>query len=237
MNYAFALVIMIVFGGLVGYLFGSILFAVHIGKLFKKQDVRNTGSNNPGFTNSTRAYGKKIGLIVLLLDVLKTILPIMIFYCIYRFTLESYCIPFITNSYNPRIFIYVPGIFAIVGHIFPIFHKFKGGKGVASYGGFCICLSPFIALTGIIIIVTCLLITKKMAIGSITAAFFIPFLILIPGINYLYLMYPNIVTCTNIGINQLVIFIPIFVCCFLLSCLVIYRHKNNILNIINSNKN
>ena len=235
MNYAFALVIMIVLGGLLGYLFGSILFAVHIGKLFKKQDVRNTGSNNPGFTNSTRVYGKKIALMVLLLDVLKTIIPIMVFYCIYYFALESYFTPFITSSYNPKIFIYVPGIFAIVGHIFPIFHKFKGGKGVASYGGFCLCLSPFIALIGILIISICLLITKKMAIGSIVAAFFIPFLILIPGINYLYLMYPNIDICVDVALHQLVIFVPVFCCCFLISILVIWRHKKNIVNIINKN--
>lgn len=233
MNYSFALIIMICLGGLIGYLSGSVLFAVYFSNIFKKQDVRQVGSNNPGFTNSTRVYGKKIGFLVLILDVLKTIVPTVVFYLIYRFWLQEYCLPHATQFYNPSIFVYVPGIFAVIGHIFPIFHKFKGGKGVACYGGLCICLSPFIALIGILIIVACVLKTKKMSIGSLSAAIIVPFLVLVPGVNYLYFMYPSINECVTIAINNAVIFVPIFVACLALSALVIFRHKKNIKDLLN----
>ena len=233
MNYTIALLIMIIGGATTGYLFGSVLFAVIIGKILKQHDVRKTGSNNPGFTNSKRVYGKKISLLILFLDIFKTVIPILIFFFIYRFALFNYLNPNITNYYNPAIFIYIPGIFSIIGHIFPIFFKFKGGKGVSSYGGLCLCLSPFIAIIGIILIVVCVLKTKKMSIGSITASLVVPFLVLIPGINYLYMMYPNIINSVHIAINNTIIYLPIFGILLLLSTLVIYRHKENIKNIIN----
>lgn len=237
MNYTIALIIMICGGALCGYLFGSILFAVIISNHYKKVDIRASGSHNPGFTNSTRLYGKKIGALVLGLDTLKAIVPIIIFFLIYRFSLINYLAPFKTNFYDPAIFIYTPGIFAIVGHIFPIFFKFKGGKGISCYGGLCLCLSPFIALIGIIVILIVVKKYKKMSIGSLLDGLIVPFLSLVPGINYFYLMYPNISECVNIAINQIVIFIPIFVALLGVSILVIYRHKENIKNLINKQEN
>lgn len=233
MNYTIALLITIIGGAITGYLFGSVLFAVIIGKLLKQNDIRKIGSNNPGFTNSKRVYGKKISILILLLDISKTIVPILIFFFIYKFIFLEYFKPYITNYYNPGIFIYIPGIFSIIGHIFPIYFKFKGGKGVSSYGGLCLCLSPFIALIGLSVILICVIKTKKMSIGSIVASLVIPFLILIPGINYLYMLYPNIVDSINITINNFIIYLPIFGTLLLLSILVIYKHKKNIINIIN----
>lgn len=233
MNYTIALIIMIIGGAVCGYLSGSILFAVIFSNCFKKTDVRTSGSNNPGFTNSTRLYGKKIGILVLGFDTLKTIIPIVIFFLIYQLALRPYMIPFKTNTYDPAIFIYTPGIFAIVGHIFPIYFKFKGGKGISCYGGLCLCLSPFIALIGIIIIFLAVKLYKKVSIGSLAGALLIPFLSLVPGINYFYMMYPNISICVQVAIHQTIIFVPIFVGLIILSCLVIYRHKNNIRNLLN----
>lgn len=232
MNYTIALIIMIIVGAIVGYLSGSILFAVIISNCFKKTDVRASGSHNPGFTNSTRLYGKKIGALVLGLDTLKTIIPIVIFCLTYQLALKPYMIPFKTNFYDPAIFIYTPGVFAIVGHIFPVFFKFKGGKGISCYGGLCLCLSPFIALIGIIIIFLAVKLYKKVSIGSLFGALLVPFLALIPGVNYFYMMYPNINECVQVAINNIVIFIPIFVTLIVLSCLVIFRHKNNIKNLL-----
>lgn len=236
MNYTIALIIMIIVGGTIGYLSGSILFAIIIGKLFKQQDITKTGSNNPGFTNSTRIYGKKISILVLILDILKTVLPVLIFFFIYNFSLKQYCQDYITSYYNPGIFIYIPGIFSIIGHVFPIFYKFKGGKGVSSFGGLCICISPFIAIIGILIIIVCIKLTKKMSIGSLCGSIIIPFLVLVPGINYLYLMYPNISECVNVAINNTIIFVPIFVAMLLLSFLIIYRHKENIKKLLNNSE-
>lgn len=233
MNYTLALIIMIVGGALFGYLSGSVLFAVIISNYFKKTDVRTLGSNNPGFTNSTRVYGKKIGIFVLSLDTLKAIIPVVVFFFVYQFALRSYMIPYKTNVYDPAIFVYISGAFAIIGHIFPIYFKFKGGKGISCYGGLCLCLSPFIALIGIIIIFLAIKLYKKVSIGSLLGALIIPFLTLIPGVNYFYMMYPNISECVEIAIHKIIIFIPIFAGLIVLSCLTIYRHKKNIKNLLN----
>lgn len=127
---------------LIAYLLGSIPSALWIGKLFYKTDIREHGSGNLGATNTFRILGKKAGFIVTLMDILKgtlaTLLPL---------------IPiFAETSINPLLF----GIFAVIGHMYPIFAKFKGGKAVATSGGiilgyhwpifFILLLSFFIAL-------------------------------------------------------------------------------------------
>ena len=235
--YQISLVILILGGALIGYLFGSIIFAIIISKTFTKSDIRTKGSNNPGFTNSIRVYGTKIAIIVLILDILKAIIPTLIFYFIYRFELSNYCSNYVTDFYDPKIFIYIPGVFAVIGHIFPIYFKFKGGKGVATYGGLCICLSPFIALIGILIIIIVVLTTKKMAIGSLLSSIVIPFLILVPGINYLYLMNFDLVFFIT-KINSLIVkLLPLFGMLLFLSLLVIYSHRGNIKKIINKTEN
>lgn len=235
--YQISLVILILIGAIVGYLFGSIIFAIIISKKFTKSDIRNKGSNNPGFTNSIRVYGTKIAIIVLILDILKAIIPTLIFYFIYQFALNKYCSSYVTDFYDPKIFIYIPGVFAIIGHIFPIYFKFKGGKGVATYGGLCICLSPFITFVAIAIIATCVLITKKMSIGSLVSACIVPFLVLVPGINYLYLYNPQISFFIKDLSYVTVQLLPVFAMLVLMSGLIIFSHRENIKKIINKTEN
>lgn len=114
----------IVIYSFITYLICSIPFGLIVGKLFGR-DVRKEGSGNIGATNVTRVVGKKAGIIVLLLDALKGFLPI--YYLV-------------SNGYNTK-FISVVSIFAVVGHTFSIFLKFKGGKGVATALGVLIALS------------------------------------------------------------------------------------------------
>lgn len=240
-KYQISLVILILIGAIVGYLFGSIVFAIIISKSITKTDIRTKGSNNPGFTNSIRVYGKKIAILVLVLDVLKSVVPVILFYLIYQYVLSLWIgipsNPSSTNFYDPKIFIYIPGIFAIIGHIFPIYFKFKGGKGVATYGGLCICLSPFITLVAIVIIATCVLITKKMSIGSLVSACIVPFLVLVPGINYLYLYNPQISFFIKDLSSVTVQLLPVFAMLVLMSGLVIFSHRENIKKIINKTEN
>lgn len=106
---------------LIAYLLGSIPSALWIGKFFYKIDVRQHGSGNLGATNTFRVLGKKAGFIVTVLDILKgtaaTLLPLLPI--------------FSETTLNPLIF----GVIAVVGHMFPLFAKFKGGKAVATSGG------------------------------------------------------------------------------------------------------
>ena len=106
--------------GLLSYLIGSINFA-YVVSYFKKTDISQLGSGNPGTSNVMRNFGKKFAVIVLLGDVLKGLIPVI----------------FLSTSSNAILY----GALAIVGHIYPIFYKFKGGKGVATFFGVYIALN------------------------------------------------------------------------------------------------
>lgn len=116
------------------YLIGNINFAVIISKL-KKQDIRKMGSGNPGTLNMSRNFGIKIGLLTLVLDMLKGVVPTLVGYLIYR------NVEFVSSnmpiSLMARVFC---GFFVVLGHVFPVFMRFKGGKGIATtIGVFMVC--------------------------------------------------------------------------------------------------
>ena len=137
---------------LFGYLVGSIPTSVILGKIFFKKDLRNYGSGNPGGTNAGRVFGKKIGFLVIFLDIIKTALVFWIIWAITRFTgLGEMTGLFLKGEHLPWLAIF----FATVGHCFPIWLKFKGGKGVAcfmaivggtSWLGFILCFVSFLSV-------------------------------------------------------------------------------------------
>ncbi len=236
-NYHLGLIIIILCGAIVGYLSGSILFALVIEKFIHSDKIKKFGSGNPGFTNTYRIYGKKVSLTVLALDLLKTILPVLIFWAIYISCFKTSFDEEVTKYYNPGIFIYVPGIFAFVGHLFPIYFKFKGGKGVACIGGIYICISPFIALIGIIILVIIIKWKKMMSLAVLIACIILPWLVFVPGISFNYLIYPNIIDSVRANIYSPTIFAELFGILILMSITIFARHTKNIKNIINKREN
>ncbi|MCM3403253.1 glycerol-3-phosphate 1-O-acyltransferase PlsY [Cytobacillus oceanisediminis] len=134
------------------YLIGSFSFALVIGKLFYKTDIRGYGSGNLGATNVYRVLGKKAGLIVAIADLLKGT-----FACL---------LPQILNSgVNPIIC----GLLAILGHVFPIFAGFKGGKAVATATGVLLFLTPFGTLTGFVVFLLTLILSKYVSLSSMLA--------------------------------------------------------------------
>ena len=135
---------------LVSYLIGSIPFGFIIFKLSKKDDIRKHGSGNIGATNVNRLLGKKLGAITLILDVLKSSLITFFIYKLYGLDLGSIC-----------------GFFSVIGHIFPIWLKFKGGKGVASFLGFLSIVSWTLALGFIISWLISVKLFKYSGIGAI----------------------------------------------------------------------
>ena len=151
------------------YLLGSIPSAVWIGKYFYKIDVREYGSGNAGATNVFRVLGKKAGIPVLLIDVLKGYLAVSIAYFSHE-TVGSY------QFINLQL---VLGIASLVGHIFPIFASFRGGKGIATLLGIILAVLPFAALISMGIFIIVLLISSYVSLSSMTAAVAFPIVVIL----------------------------------------------------------
>ena len=143
---------------ILSYFFGAIPSGVWIGKIFKNIDVRDYGSKNSGATNSYRVLGAKLGIAVLIIDVLKGFIPL---YIASKFNLE----------YNDLVIL---GLVAILAHTFSCFISFKGGKGVATSLGVFLFLAPVITLILLVIFILVVYFTKYISLGSITAAFLLP---------------------------------------------------------------
>lgn len=138
---------------LLSYLLGSIPFALIIGKLFYKTDIRKHGSGNLGTTNTFRTLGKKAGIIVMIGDIGKGTL--------------AASLPIIFNTeINPLLI----GLFAIIGHSYPIFAKFKGGKSVATSAGVFIAISPIVFSIGFLTFLLSLKISKYVSLSSTLSA-------------------------------------------------------------------
>ena len=143
---------------LLGYLYGSIPFALVIGKVFYNTDVRESGSGNLGGTNAGRVLGKKAGISVIVLDALKAVI---IFY------LSSYL--FFKFNLNPDIK-YIAGLACIFGHCYPIFAEFRGGKAVSTSLGYFLCIEPLYAVVAIVVFLLVLKISKYVSLSSISTA-------------------------------------------------------------------
>ena len=141
---------------LVSYLFGSIPFGLLLTKIFLKKDIREIGSGNIGATNVLRAGNKILGYSTLVLDILKAVLPILY-------------IKFFMNDY-----LYISALSIFIGHVFPIWLKFKGGKGFASYLGILFCLDIVTALIFGVVWISIFILFKFSSLSSLLASLTIP---------------------------------------------------------------
>nr|WP_211487227.1 glycerol-3-phosphate 1-O-acyltransferase PlsY [Corallococcus exiguus] len=140
---------------LLGYLCGSIPFGVLLTRWFRGVDVRASGSGNIGATNVTRVAGKKLGAVVLLLDALKAVLPV---------ALAVHYLPGDAKAHA------LVGLAAVLGHVYPVWLKLQGGKGVASALGVLVVLVPKAALAGAIIYGLVVSRWRVSSVGSLSAA-------------------------------------------------------------------
>lgn len=143
------------------YLLGSIPTSYLIGKIFFGTDIRQTGSGNTGATNALRTYGAKVGVIVLLLDLLKGVAAILLI----RFVMTN-----TISTLNYNLMESLAGLFVIMGHVFSVFLKFKGGKGVATTAGVFVMLATMPFIYCIVLFVFIVYTTKYVSLGSILAA-------------------------------------------------------------------
>lgn len=167
------IIIKLVIVAIISYLLGSCNFGVIISKSLKKEDIRESGSGNAGTTNMMRTYGKTLGILTIIGDIAKVFVAIWLAFKI--MSVEETKMIFDRISDNPQ---YVlksfAGLFAVAGHIFPCFFKFKGGKGVATSGGMVIMIDWRIALILFAIFVLIILITRYVSLGSIIMAVLYP---------------------------------------------------------------
>lgn len=146
--------------GLLGmaYLAGSIPFGLLLARAFGKTDVRTQGSGNIGATNVARVVGKKLGALTLLLDALKGALPVL--------AVSLIALPEGQHDVTAALV----GLMAFVGHCFPVWLKFKGGKGVATGAGFLVAFAPVAAAIGIAAFGLTYAISRLVSLGSLVAA-------------------------------------------------------------------
>ena len=189
------------------YLLGSIPSGVWVGKIFFKKDIRQFGSGNSGTTNTYRVLGKKAGTVVLFMDICKgtlaTLLPTL----------------FDITNINPLWF----GVAAILGHTFPIFARFKGGKAVATSAGMLLGYQPLFFLYSLAIFLIGLFFTSMVSLTSMIAAVLITL-----STIFLPLIAPNILPQQDWLLTMIAIGVTIFI---------FYRHKDNIVRIKNGTEN
>ena len=148
---------------LIAYLLGSISFAIIVSKVYAHDDVRKYGSKNAGMTNILRTYGKLPAFFTLLGDFLKGVLAVVIGRWI-----------FLTMGITAFDAGYVAGFFALLGHLYPVYFGFKGGKGVASTFGFILATSPQIALLAFFTWLIVAFVSRYSSLSAITAAVLTP---------------------------------------------------------------
>jgi glycerol-3-phosphate acyltransferase PlsY len=199
---------------LFAYLFGSIPSSVWIGRRFYGKDVRDYGSGNAGATNTFRVLGKTAGTIVLLMDILKGFIATSLVYVAIwnpEWTYGPY------QQINIKLGL---GIFAVIGHLLPVFAQFKGGKGGATLGGLLFALNYQIALIALCIFLLTLFLTRFVSLGSMLAAISIPMLFVrFFGSQMPEYRQPSVIAFT-----------------LSIAVLVVYTHRKNIKRLLQGNE-
>ena len=201
----------------ISYLLGSLNFAIIVCKLWKKTDIRTVGSKNAGFTNTLRVFGKGPAIVTMIGDLSKGVVAVL---------LSRWFCSLINGGIiggDTHYIGYIAGFFAILGHIFPIYYGFKGGKGVLVSSSILIVVDPLTFCIVIPFFALVLFITRYVSVSSISAA----------------IAYPIITFCTHYFIKGL----PLETCLIhtalvaLTSVLLIYMHRSNIERLKNGTEN
>ncbi|MDW7661419.1 MAG: glycerol-3-phosphate acyltransferase [Bacillota bacterium] len=148
---------------ILGYLFGNIQAAYLLGKTIKKVDIRTMGHGNAGASNAVESLGKKFGFAVLLIDMLKGIVSILLVKAIFNVGFDS----------DGALLLYPNGYSVILGHVFPFYMNFKGGKGTASMAGILLGLNIWIGLLGMLIVTIAAIVSDYIIIGTLALTIYI----------------------------------------------------------------
>lgn len=202
--------------GVVSYLLGSLNFSIILSEVVKKKDIRKSGSGNAGATNMMRTYGIKAAVGTMLGDIFKVAIGILVAFAILGVPMKYIFTNPADAAEIQRVMLYkeFAGLFCVLGHIFPLYFKFKGGKGVAACTGMVIIVDWRIALILFVIFVSVILVSKWISLGSIVIAILYPV--------FIFVFYKN-------WILSLV--------ALLFTAIVIIAHRENIKRLIKGEEN
>ena len=193
---------------IIAYLIGSINFSVILSKKMAGFDVREKGSGNAGTTNMLRSVGKKAAAITLVCDILKGVIAILIAMLMNKIFPNS----------NGALLVQIAGVAVILGHTFPIFFKFKGGKGVATSLGVLIMSNWQIGLICLVFALILIILTQMVSVGSIAAAILYPVLTIFIPQNYIlpgnYIIYSIV-----------------------LAVIIVFNHRENVKRLLSGTEN
>ncbi len=204
-----------IISGIIAYLLGSISFSIIFTKKFAGFDVRQKGSGNAGSTNVLRTAGKKPAILTLICDILKGVIAIFIAYLIGRI--------FNFDIQSSAMLVQIAGICVVIGHTFPVFFGFKGGKGVATALGVLLVTNWQIGLICLVFALVLMALTRIVALGSIAAAILFPVLCFFITNNYL-------VGDSSTRMSYLVFGI-------IMAVIVIFNHRSNIQRMASGKEN
>ncbi len=196
---------------ILAYAIGSINFSVLISRKMAGFDVREKGSGNAGTTNMLRAIGLKAAIITLICDILKGVLAVLFAFWIGK----------MSESTDKAFLIQIAGILVVIGHTFPIFFEFRGGKGIATALGVLLVTNWRIGLICLVFAVVLIAITRMVSVGSMSAAILFPVLTLFIGDNFIV---------AQGGLKY-------FIYSLILAGFVIFNHRENIKRIMNGTEN
>ena len=199
---------------IIAYAIGSINFSVILSKKMAGFDVREKGSGNAGTTNMLRSVGKKAAALTLVCDILKGVVAVLI----------AIFLGNIINGINKELLLQIAGIAVVLGHTFPIFFGFKGGKGVATSLGILLISNWQIGLICLVFALVLMVLTKMVSVGSCAAAVLFPVLTLFINDNY------TVLTEGKSGSSY-------FIYSVILAIIVLYNHRSNIKRILNGTEN
>ncbi len=154
----------------IAYLLGSVNSAIIVSKLIYREDIRTKGSGNAGMTNMLRNYGGKAALLTLAGDLGKTVLAIVVAGIVFGFRYTPYLI-------SVSDMCYLAGLCAVLGHIFPVYYSFKGGKGVLATATMALVLSPIAFLILILLFIGIVAVSRYVSLGSVVVAVLYPVLL------------------------------------------------------------
>lgn len=200
---------------IVAYLLGSISFSVIFGKKFAGVDVREKGSKNAGSTNVLRVAGKKAAICALICDILKGVVAVLIAFIVAKIIGQE--------GIDGALLIQLASFAVVIGHTFPIFFKFKGGKGVATALGVILVVNYQIGLICLVFALLIMALTRMVSVGSMGAALLFPVLTVFITQNY-------IITPVSAANSYLPLAVAIAV-------LVLYNHRTNVKRLLDGTEN
>ena len=199
----------------VSYLIGSINFSVIFTKKLAGFDVREKGSGNAGTTNVLRTAGKGLALLTLICDILKGVAAVLVALLVKKM-IEA-------DEFTGAILVQIAGVFVVLGHTFPIFFKFKGGKGVATALGVIIMVNWEIGLICLVFALILMILSRMVSLGSLAAAILFPILCMFTDVHYL------------VGGKEAHFAYIIFG--IIMAVLVVFNHKKNIKRLAKGTEN